>query len=248
MSVIFTESQKGPDTTLIAQKSVLAIIPARGGSKGIPHKNIADVNGRPLISYTINAARECSYIDRVLVSTDDPQIAEISRQCGADVPFLRPDYLSSDTAKSIDAVLHAINFCAEHDTAYDIAVLLQPTSPLRTGGDIIGALDYFIENGCDSLLSLSEIEEHPILTRQIDETTKRLKPLLTMGSTVRRQDMAPYYHVNGAVYINYCKDLTRETSLNDNHYGYVIPQLHGLDIDTPADLELASYYLSVRNL
>lgn len=242
--MIFIKSRKGIGITLTAEKSVLAIIPARGGSKGIPHKNIADAGGRPLISYTIEAAKNCPYIDRILVSTDDKKIAGVSRSCGADVPFLRPDYLSSDTAKSIDAVLHAIDFCREHDRAYDIAVLLQPTSPLRTGEDITGALDHFIRNGFDSLLSLSEIDEHPLLTRQIDETTKRLKPLLPMGSTVRRQDMAPYYHVNGAIYINYCKDLTRETSLNDNHYGYVIPALHGLDVDTPADLELVSYYLA----
>lgn len=233
---------------MIAQKSVLALIPARGGSKGIPHKNIANVNGKPLISYTIEAAKECSYIDRILVSTDDREIAQVSRQYGADVPFLRPDYLSSDTAKSIDAILHAVNFCKEYDRAYDIVILLQPTSPLRTGGDIMTALDYFIQNNCDSLLSLSEITEHPILTRQIDEKTKRLKPLLPTGSTVRRQDMTPYYHVNGAIYINYCKNLSRETSLNDNCYGYVIPFPHGMDIDTPADLELASYYLSKRNL
>ena len=231
---------------MIDSKSVLAIIPARGGSKGIPHKNIADVNGRPLISYTIEAALECTFIDKVLVSTDDKEIAAISQQYGASVPFLRPDYLSSDTAKSIDAVLHAVTYCAEHDKPYDIVVLLQPTSPLRTGEDISGALCYFIENRCDSLLSLSELEEHPILTRQIDENTKRLKSLLSMESTVRRQDMAPYYHVNGAIYINYCKDLSRDTSLNDNHYGYVIPSLHSIDIDTYADLELASYYLSKR--
>jgi len=229
---------------MLENKSVLAIIPARGGSKGIPHKNIADVNGRPLISYTISAAKDCPYIDRILVSTDDGQIAKISREYGADVPFLRPDYLSSDTAKSIDAVLHAIDFCKVNDRAYDIVILLQPTSPLRTGADVTGALDYFVQNHCDSLLSLTEIEEHPVLTRQMDDETKRLKPILSMQSTVRRQDMQPFYHVNGAIYINYCRDLTRETSLNDNHYGYVIPSPHGLDIDTLGDLELAGYYLA----
>lgn len=229
---------------MIGTHSVLAIIPARGGSKGIPHKNIVLTGGKPLIAHTIEAAKNCPCIDKVLVSTDDKEIAQVSRAYGADVPFLRPDYLSSDTARSIDAVLHAISFCAGHDRPYDIAVLLQPTSPLRTGEDITHALDYFIEHNCDSLLSLSELEEHPILTRQIDAETKRLKPLLSMKSTVRRQDMPPYYHVNGAIYINYCRDLTADTSLNDNHYGYVLPFPHGLDIDTPQDLELASFYLS----
>lgn len=229
---------------MIGTHSVLAIIPARGGSKGIPHKNIALTGGKPLIAHTIEAAKNCPCIDKVLVSTDDKEIAQVSRAYGADVPFLRPVYLSSDTARSIDAVLHAISFCAGHDRPYDIAVLLQPTSPLRTGEDITHALDYFMEHNCDSLLSLSELEEHPILTRQIDAETKRLKPLLSMNSTVRRQDMPPYYHVNGAIYINYCRDLTADTSLNDNHYGYVLPFPHGLDIDTPQDLELASFYLS----
>lgn len=229
---------------MIAGKSVLAIIPARGGSKGIPHKNIAPLGGKPLITHTILAAKNCPYIDRVLVSTDDTAIAEVSRNSGADVPFLRPDYLSSDTARSIDAILHAVSFCAACDREYDLMILLQPTSPLRTGDDITHALEFFMEHHCDSLLSLSELEEHPILTRQIDEHTKRLKPLLPVGSTVRRQDMPPYYHVNGAIYINYCRDLTADTSLNDNHYGYVIPFPHGLDIDTPQDLELASWYIS----
>lgn len=225
---------------------VLAVIPARGGSKGIPHKNLVPLNGRPLISYTIEAARECSFIDRIIVSTDDPEIRDVAIEWGAEAPFLRPAYLSDDTAKSIDVLIHAVDFCKREDDPYDIVVLLQPTSPLRTGEDIKGALEWFAKTGCDSLCSVSPLRENPVLTRTMNKDTGLLLPFLKTQSTVRRQDMAEYYHVNGAIYINYCTDLTPETSLNDNECGYLMDRLHSADVDTEDDLLYCEYILSRR--
>ena len=189
---------------MIDNKKVLAIIPARGGSKGIPKKNIKAVSGKPMINYTIEAAKGCQYIDKVIVSTDDEEIAEVSMKAGAIVPFLRPDELATDEAKTIDVVMHAIEFYERKAERYDIIVLLQPTSPLRNSEDIQKALEYYIRKGEKSLVSVSEVTENPVLMRQFGENTELTK-LVDEDSTVRRQYMKKYYKVNGAIYINSMK-------------------------------------------
>ena len=155
---------------MINHQKILALIPARGGSKGIPRKNIIGLCGRPLIGYTIEAGLKSRYIDTVMVSTDDREIAEVSRACGAEVPFLRPAELASDTAKTIDAVLHAVRTLREAGKAFDVLVLLQPTEPLRTAEDIDAALEKYFACGEKALVSVSEVDDHPILMRTIEET------------------------------------------------------------------------------
>ena len=150
-------------------KTFLVIIPARGGSKGIPNKNIIEVEGKPLIKYTIDAALDSKYIDRVVVSTDSKEIARVSVDSGADVPFLRPDELSIDTAKTIDALIHAVNTLQEYGNTYDYLVLLQPTQPLRQSFHIDEAIEKIVEKNKDSLVSISPVQEHPILMRTINE-------------------------------------------------------------------------------
>ena len=227
-------------------KRVLAVIPARGGSKGIPHKNITPVNGRPLIQYTIDAARESQYIDYVLVSTDDAEIAETARKCGAQVPFLRPAELASDTAKTIDAVLHAIETLKKAGEIFDSLVLLQPTSPLRTKEDIDKAIETFYKAGRKPVVSVNEVNDHPILIRTIEGG--RLKPLLDCGSTVRRQDMPPFYRVNGSIYINAIEELGPETSFNDNPVPFVMQRDHSIDIDEPMDLRIAEWAMEKESV
>ncbi|NLL79385.1 MAG: acylneuraminate cytidylyltransferase family protein [Clostridiales bacterium] len=221
---------------MIADKRVLALIPARGGSKGIKGKNIIDVCGKPLLAYSIEAAAESQYMDAVVVSTDSVEIADTAEKWGAEVPFLRPAEYASDTAKSIDAVLHAVRELKRQGREYDILVLLQPTQPLRTAQDIDRALECFLKHQMEGLVSVCEVEEHPILMRTIGEDG-RLDRVLSCGSTVRRQDMPAFYKVNGCIYINAVKELSEATSFNDNPVPYVMEKERSIDIDSYEDLE-----------
>lgn len=211
-------------------KTFLAVIPARGGSKGIPKKNIRNVNGKPLISYTIQAALQSVYLDRIIVSTDDNQIAAVSEQYGAEVPFRRPAKLATDEAQTIDTVVHAIEQIEEK---YDYVVLLQPTQPLRTTKQIDEAIRQIVDANETSLVSVERVTQHPILYRTIDQKG-HLHPLINESSTVRRQDFKPYYMVNGLIYINRIDTLSSKTSLNDNRYAYITDPT--IDIDTEEDL------------
>ena len=223
-------------------KQILALIPARGGSKGIKGKNITDLSGKPLIAYTIEASLGSRYIDHTIVTTDDDKIAEVSRNAGAEVPFLRPKELASDTAKTIDAVLHAIKETENLGIKSEVLVLLQPTQPLRTSADIDGAIQSFFEHGERGVVSVSEVDDHPLLVRTID-AGQNLKSLLGENSTCRRQDMDRYLRVNGAIYINKISELDENSSFNDNPVGFVMEKDHSVDIDEPKDLVLAKYYL-----
>lgn len=231
---------------MIKNSRVLALIPARGGSKGIKDKNIISVCGKPLISYSICAARKSKYVDDVVVTTDSNTIAKVSREYGAEVPFLRPEYLATDNAKTIDASIHAINWLGEHGRNYDILVLLQPTQPLRLTKDIDGALEKYMQENEQALVSVRRVEEHPILIRTIDEDGK-LKKLLQMNSTVRRQDMPVYYIVDGSIYINSVKELNEKTSFNDNGIPYIMPMERSIDIDVIEDVKRVEMILSERN-
>ncbi len=212
-------------------KTFLAIVPARGGSKGIPYKNIALVNGKPLISYTLEAAKASKYIDMIYVSTEDEKIAKVVNDAGFEV-LKRPDELAGDTTKTIEVL---VDIVAKLEKTYDYLVLLQPTQPLREGWHIDEAIEKMIDNECSSLVSISPVSKHPVLIRSIGDDNK-VKPLLNMSSTVRRQDFEKYYIVNGAIYINRVDDININTSLNDNEYGYIMDEKYDLDIDEPLDL------------
>ena len=229
---------------MIGDKKVLALIPARGGSKGIPHKNIIDLCGRPLIEYSISASRSSKYIDRVIVSTDDAEIARVSKESGADIPFLRPAELAGDNSKTVDAVLHAIKWLKANGENYHILVLLQPTQPLRTSEDIDTAIEKFIQSNYQALVSVSPVDDNPLLIRSIEKG--RLIPLLNTSSTCRRQDMPTYYRVNGCIYINLIDELNEATSFNDNTVPFVMSREHSVDIDEMRDLYIAEYYLRTK--
>jgi CMP-N,N'-diacetyllegionaminic acid synthase len=226
-------------------KTFLAVIPARGGSKGIPKKNIVEVCGKPLIQYTIEEALSSKLLDRIIVSTDDVEIAEVSKKCGAEVPFLRPKELADDQAKTIDVLIHAINELKKRGEKYDYLILLQPTQPLRKSWHIDEAIQQIVNNKAESLVSVSEVKEHPILIRTINESgnTERLRKV---NSTVRRQEFPKYYKVNGAIYINKINDkFNEQTSLNDNKFAYIMDSKYDLDIDEPRDLEI--FKLMIKN-
>ncbi len=230
---------------MINKKRILALIPARGGSKGIKNKNIIDLCGKPLISYTIAAAKESRYVDSVIVSTDSEKIAEIAVFYGADVPFLRPATLALDTSTTLETVCHAIKKLTECGDRYDVLLLLQPTSPLRTQEDIDRALEKFAREGL-SIASVSKAKDSPILLRKLTGKS-RMESLLGLQSTVRRQDMPPVYRVNGSIYINTVSSLNENTSFNDNVCPYIMEESHSVDIDDYLDLEIAKYYMERRH-
>lgn len=221
-------------------KKILALIPARGGSKGIKKKNIIDVAGKPLIAYSILAAKESKYIDEVVITTDSEEIAEVSLKYGAKVPFLRPTELAGDHSTTLDAVLHALKMLEAQQ--FDVLVLLQPTSPLRTVDDIDNALELFFKADSKSLASVSEVNDPPVLMRYVSENGE-MKKLLNVNSTVRRQDMPITYRINGSIYINLITEISRETSFNDNLVAYIMDKEHSVDIDEYVDLVIANYYL-----
>lgn len=223
-------------------RRILALIPARGGSKGIKNKNIIDLCGKPLLSYSVESGINSTYIDDVVVTTDSPTIADVAKNYGAWVPFLRPAALALDTSKTIDCVLHAVRTLEDMGHSYDLCVLLQPTQPLRTSEDIDQAIRTFYEKNAQSLVSVSPVSDAPVLIRQVN-ADGTLVHLLNQSSTVRRQDMQPYYVVNGCIYINRICDLCETTSFNDNQTAFVMAEDHSVDIDALADLAVARYYL-----
>jgi CMP-N,N'-diacetyllegionaminic acid synthase len=221
----------------------LALIPARGGSKGIPRKNIQPLAGKPLIAWTILAALDCHEFDRVVVTTDDEEIADISKLWGAEIPFMRPAELARDETPSMDVVLHALH----HLPQFDAVVLLQPTSPLRSKADIEACLAMANAQQADCVVSVSEPTQSPYWMFKLDENG-RLNKLLATNDITRRQDLPPVYAINGALYFARTDWLLRnKTFLSQETLGYVMSAEKSLDIDTPFDWKLAELLLSEKS-
>jgi CMP-N,N'-diacetyllegionaminic acid synthase len=188
---------------MIDGHKVLAIIPARGGSKGLPGKNIREMCGKPLIAWTIEKAKKSRYLDAILVTTDNQEIAEISRRFGAHVPFIRPAELATDQASTYDVIRHAMQYFEKaENTVFDYVVLLEPTSPLREDDDIDRMLELLVarKDEFDSIVSMGEVTEHPsIMKRLVGDSIEPFCPEL--AQTTRRQDNAPAYFPFGVAYI-----------------------------------------------
>ena len=223
---------------MINQKKILAIIPARGGSKGLPGKNIRHLQGMPLVAWPIKTALNSNYIDRVIVTTDDANIAKIARSYGADVPFLRPNDLALDTSPSSDAILHALDFCTESDGAYDYIVVLEPTSPLTESVDVDNALDTLIASDGLAIVGAAKVESsHPVYCATIG-SDQFLKPFHrdSFAQPIRRQDVDELYFFEGSLYISDVKKY-RETATfyHERTLPYVVPAWKSLEIDTLLD-------------
>ncbi len=227
----------------------IAIIPARGGSKGIPHKNIVSVGGKPLIAWTIEAARRSTLLDRVLVTTDSAAIAEIARNAGAEVPFLRPAELAQDDTPGIAPLLHAVAWLTRHDHDMpDAVMLLQPTSPLRTEADIDAALRLLQAHAAEAVVSVAPPRHHPYWMKQLTPEG-RLTDFVPHdpAAFALRQDLPPVYVLNGAIYlVQRTVLLQRQTFYTDQTYAYVMPPERSLDVDTPWDLFLIDLILQER--
>ncbi len=185
---------------MFLNKKILAVIPARGGSKGLPRKNILSINDRPLICWTIQQAMESKYIDRVVVSTDDEEIAKVSRNEGADIPFMRPAELATDTARTVDVIKHLIVELNNMGDKYDVIALLEPTSPLRKEGDIDLAIEALEKDEkFDGVVTLGKYKTHPELAKTIDGNFVIQESLV--ANQRRRQDLKELYFPFGVAYI-----------------------------------------------
>jgi N-acylneuraminate cytidylyltransferase/CMP-N,N'-diacetyllegionaminic acid synthase len=216
----------------------LAIIPARALSKRVPAKNIKALNGRPLILYTIEAAKNASSIERVVVSTDSEEIAQISKKAGAEVPFLRPSNLAQDTSPTLDAVRHAVTYL-EKEEGYkaEFICILQPTSPFRTSSHIDEAMALLKEEGAEALVSVREVREHPYWMVHIVEG--RIKGFLKNPFRYFQHQMLPMlYILNGAIYILRRKRLQNKYPFKDA-VAYIMDQTSSIDIDTEEDFLFA---------
>lgn len=187
------------------EKKILAIIPARGGSKGLPGKNTRPLLDKPLIAWTIEQALSCKYLDTVMVNTDDKRIAVISNKYGAEVPYLRPGELATDDSKVIDTVIHTLDFYDSNAMAYDYVCLLEPTSPLRKDGDIDNAIEKLVslENQAESVISLGQIAlEHPLYAKKVDEQGY-VSPFFELKENApTRQTLPTAYFPYGVVYLS----------------------------------------------
>jgi len=218
----------------------LYIIPARGGSKGIPHKNIKPLGGRPLIAYTIDAAREAGACDdRLILSTDDPAIADTVRSLGLPVPYMRPAELATDTAGSREVILHAMDWADSRGIGYDCVVLLQPTSPFRTGADILGAIDLYTPD-VDMVVSVAECDANPYYNVFETDADGLLHISKGDGLLTRRQDAPKVWEYNGAVYVINPSSI-RHTAMGafSRRIPYHMPADRSVDLDTPADWLIA---------
>jgi N-acylneuraminate cytidylyltransferase len=229
---------------MINGKSVLAIITARGGSKGIPGKNIIDLAGKPLIAWTIEAAKKSEYIDRLVLSSDDDEIIKVAAQWGCEVPFKRPADFAKDDTPGIAPVLHALSVLP----AFDYIVLLQPTSPLRTKEDINGCIEHCITRQANCCVSVTEPDKSPFWMYYIN-SQGILEPILSTESdvAVRRQDLPVVYALNGAVYVARREWLlVNKSFLSKETIAYPMCKEHSIDIDSWRDLQLAKLMLETN--
>jgi len=228
--------------------NILGVITARGGSKGIPGKNIKLLNGKPLIAYTIEVTKESKTITHLIVSTDSIEIAEISKRYGVDVPYIQPKELAKDDIGHLPVMQYAISFMEKKlNIVFDYAVILQPTSPLRIAEDIDKTVEKNIETGADSAVSLVEIEEnHPIKIKKL-EGDMVLPYCIPEEEGKRRQDLPVAYKRNGSAYVIKRDVIMKKNKLfGDSTAGIIVPKERSVDIDTSFDWMKAEYLLKLK--
>ncbi len=233
----------------LKKPSVLGLITARGGSKGIPKKNIIPLASKPLIAWSIEVAKKSQGIERVIVSTDDEEIACVAKSWGADVPFIRPDFLAQDDSQHIDVVIHAIKWLKENQNyVSDYIMLLQPTSPLRTVNDINIAIEIAKRRNADSVISVCESPAHPFKIRKISRKGILTDFVEKPDGYLRRQDCPTTYLENGAIYlVKRGIVMNNRTLYPENTCPYIMKAKYSIDIDTQWDLHLAKILLEDDN-
>lgn len=218
---------------------ICAIVPARGGSRGIPRKNLRPFQGRPLVCHAVDAALGATLVDRVIVSTDDPDIAAVARTAGAETPFLRPASLATDETPTLPVLQHAVRCLEEHGAAITAVVVLQPTSPLRSAAHVDAAVRLFLDSKANSVASVCEVDHSPYWMHRLDGD--RLVPFAPEGAAyLRRQDLPPVYRLNGAIYVTgRSVVMDQGRVLGDDTRAFVMDRHHSVDIDDEIDFQLA---------
>ena len=226
---------------MLSCKTFLAIVPARGGSKRLPRKNILNLNGKPLIAYSIEAGLQSKYIDKVIVTSDDEEILNVSKEFGADI-IKRPDELASDIATSFDAIKHTI----ENVDKYDYIILLQPTSPLRSAVQIDEAIDLLETKEANAVVSVCEMDHSPLWSNTLPQDASMQGFLRDEVLNKRSQDLEKYYRLNGAIYICKTDKLLEEESflLKENIFAYVMDRESSIDIDEKIDFKIAEVLIN----
>lgn len=223
---------------------VLALIPARGGSKGLPRKNVLLAGGKPLVAWTVQAALSAKSVGRVVLSSDDKEIINAALEAGCEVPFSRPTELADDYASSIDVVLHALSKLP----GYDYLVLLQPTSPLRTGLDIDAAFMNMRIHNAPACVSVTQVDESPYLMYRLSDDNRMINILEPLSERSRRQDLPPVYMLNGAIYIAKIDWLLKTKSfLSSETIAYKMPKSRSIDIDDAEDFQQFLRVLEARD-
>ncbi|WP_048903612.1 cytidylyltransferase domain-containing protein [Pedobacter sp. V48] len=224
---------------------MLAIIPARAGSKGLPGKNIKLLHGKPLIAYTIQAAVSSENISRIIISTDSKEIAEVAVSYGAECPFMRPQYLADDNSRSIDVYQHVIEELEKRDGIFiNEFIVLQPTSPFRTAEDIDNAINLFKNKNADSVISYCE-EHHPIKWHKYIDKNGRFENLFENVASNRQLERTSYFP-NGAIYILKRNLIESNNYYTENSFAYMMDKTKSVDIDTIDDFNFAEFLLATK--
>lgn len=237
---------------MINGKRVLGVTLARGGSKSVPKKNIRQLAGRPLIAYTIDAALTSSYLDDFIVSTDDPEIADISGKLGARIPFLRPAEFSSDTASSGDALYHAVKFVEQElGHTFDYVIELMATNPLKNAAQVDLALEKLDDTGADSVIAVTRLyDQHPARIKKLDEKGRLIDFCITEPLEARRQDLAPPAYIRcGSIYA-IRRDYLMETKArygSMESYALIVPDEESVNVDNLLDFKLAEMLIQEKN-
>jgi CMP-N,N'-diacetyllegionaminic acid synthase len=227
---------------------VLGLVLARGGSKTIPRKNLAIVANKPLMAWTVEAANESGMLERLILSTEDPEIADAGKRLGVEVPFPRPPELAGDISSSIDVNLHAVQWLEEKEGYRpDFVLLLQPTSPLRSALDIRESVELAMARQANSVVSVCPVHQHPCWMKTLDAQQRMFDLYPQSPIPTRRQDLTEVFALNGAIYLSR-RDwlLATRAFVGEGTYAYVMPSERSLDIDTPWDLHLADLILRHR--
>lgn len=227
--------------------NILGTICARGGSKGVPNKNIRNIGGKPLIYYTISVMKKWGQASKIITSTDSPEIARIANEYGAETPFLRPKELATDTAPKIPVIQHALKFCEEHyKTKYDVVVDLDPTAPIRTVNDLDKALEKFIQTKAQVLYSVTVAKKNPYFNMvELDENGNACLSKSLGSEFFRRQDAPIVYAINGSIYIFDRNFLINSKSLHcEREKVYVMDEIASVDIDREIDFKFIEFLIT----